>query len=94
MPIAYCLLPIAYCLLPIAYCLLPIAYCLLPIAFCLKKWCVTGLLGTKLNMMAIPPLTHPTHPTHPTPYSLFPIPYSLFPLLSQPTLFPMGGWFK
>ncbi|WP_293111064.1 hypothetical protein [Moorena sp. SIO3I6] len=30
----------------------------------------------------------------PTPYSLLPVPYSLFPLLSQPTLFPMGGWFK
>ncbi|NEP21185.1 hypothetical protein [Moorena sp. SIO3I6] len=30
----------------------------------------------------------------PTPYSLLPIPCSLFPLLSQPTLFPMGGCFK
>ncbi|NEO79961.1 hypothetical protein [Moorena sp. SIO4G3] len=74
---------------------MPFAFCLLPFAFCLKKWCVTGLLATKLNMMAIPPLTHPTpYSLLPTPYSLFPIAYSLFPLLSQPTLFPMGGWFK
>ncbi|WP_143727852.1 hypothetical protein [Moorena bouillonii] len=79
---------------------MPFAFCLLPFAFCLKKWCVTGLLATKLNMMArrAPNAPYSLLPTPysllPTPYSLLPVPYSLFPLLSQPTLFPMGGWFK
>ncbi|NEQ84526.1 MAG: hypothetical protein F6K26_31500 [Moorea sp. SIO2I5] len=50
---------------------MPFAFCLLPFAFCLK-WCVTGLLATKLNMMA--------RRAPNAPYSLLPVPYSLFPI--------------
>ncbi|NEO91430.1 MAG: hypothetical protein F6K56_14785 [Moorea sp. SIO3G5] len=78
---------LSFILLPFASCLLPLASCLLPLAFFLKKWCVTGLLATKLNMMARRAPNAPySFCLFPVPYSLFPIPYSLLPipLLNRP----------